>query len=234
MKQPQNLLLLFLISISFFTCDSSSIEPANQTSGQEYYPFTIGHQTSYQVTKTIFKLNDATEIQTYQVKELIKETFQNQTGETAYKLIRYVRQNAFENWQADSVWSVRLADSRIIKTEQATPFVKLNLPLSQGKTWDGNLFNAEKPQDYLVEYLGSSQNIGGTDYPNTLGIIEKADSSLVSRNVRRVVYAENIGLVYQKSESLIYCNDPSINCFGLNIIERGEIIETVLFDWGQE
>ena len=96
------------------------------------------------------------------------------------------------------------------------------------------MFNAAKTRTYTVESMGLSQNIGGIDYPNTLHVTEQADSSLVSKHVRKTIYAENIGLIYQKSENLIYCNDPSINCFGFNIIERGEIIETVLFDWGKE
>ncbi len=227
-------IFIFSIIILFVSSckDEAPEEPKDLTIGQSFYPIEKGTFQTFLVRQTRFALNENPITTTYQLKEVIGDEFVGESGDTLNEVLRYVRPNGLEVFRLDSVFSVRKNENVVVKMEHNIPYVKLDFPIEEGKTWNGNLFNARPVRNYIVQDMNSGKRIGSTDFNNTVTIIESQDSSLVDKNLRYEIYANKIGLAYKRTESLLYCNQPE--CFGQKIIERGIISELTIFDWGIE
>ncbi|AFM04370.1 hypothetical protein Fleli_1985 [Bernardetia litoralis DSM 6794] len=234
MKNTILYLVFILSSIAFLaSCkDEAPEEPNDITIGQSFYPIKKGQFQTFLVKQTRYALNETPVTSTYQLKEVIGDEFVGENGEKLNEVLRYVRADGLDNFRLDSVFSVRKDDNVVVKMEHNIPYVKFDFPIEEGKTWNGNQFNARPLKDYLAEDVNISKSIGNSNFSNTLTIIESQDSSLVDKDLRYEIYANEVGLIYKKTESLLYCNQPE--CFGQKIIERGIISELTIFDWGIE
>ncbi len=233
MKNTTLYILSILSVFALFTsCQKDPEEPKDITFGQSFYPIQKGQFQTFFVKQTRFALNENPVTTTYQLKEIIGDEFVGENGEKLHEVLRYVRPNGLENFRLDSVFSVRKDDNVIVKMEHNIPYVKLDFPIEEGKTWNGNLFNSRLAKDYLAENVNTAKSVGGKNFDKTFTIIESQDSSLVDKNLRYEIYADEVGLIYKKTESLLYCNQPE--CFGQKFIERGIISELTIFDWGIE
>lgn len=228
------LYILSILSVFVFltSCQKDPEQPNDITFGASFYPIQKGQFQTFLVKQTRFALNVTPVSSTYQLKEVIGDEFIGENGEKLNEVLRYVRPNGLENFRLDSVFSIRKDKNSIVKMEHNIPYVKLNLPIEEGKTWNGYLFNARPARDFLAQDVNISKSVGNINFPKTMTIIESQDSSLVDKNLRYEIYADEVGLIYKKTESLLYCNQPE--CFGQKIIERGIISELTIFDWGIE
>jgi len=229
--------LLYVLSILsvfvlFISCQKEPEQPNDATFGSSFYPIQRGQFQTFFVKQTRFALNLNPVTTTYQLKEVIGDEFVGENGEKLYEVLRYVRPNGLENFRLDSVFSVRKDNNVIVKMEHNIPYVKLDFPIEEGKTWNGNQFNARPSKNFLAENVSTPKSIGNQNFDKTITIIESQDSSLVNKNLRFEIYADEVGLIYKKTESLLYCNQPE--CFGQKFIERGIISELTIFDWGIE
>ncbi len=235
MKKTTLYILSILSTFALFivtSCQDEPEQPNDITIGQSFYPIQKGQFQTFLVRQTRFALNETPVTTTYQLKEIIGNEFEGENGEKLNEVLRYVRPNGLENFRLDSVFSIRKDENIVVKMEHNIPYVKLNFPIEEGKTWNGYLFNNRPAKDFLAENVNSPKLVGGTSFDKTITVIESQDSSLVDKNLRYEVYADEIGLIYKKTESLLYCNQPE--CFGQKIIERGIISELTIFDWGIE
>ncbi len=224
--------LSILLLFTFTSCQEDPEKPKDQTTGQSFYPTQKGQFQTFLVKQTRFAFNENPVTTTYQLKEVIGDEFVGENGEKLNEILRYTRPNGLEVFRLDSVFSVRRDENIIVKMEHNIPYVKFDFPIEEGKTWNGNLFNNRPSKDYLAENVNAPKTIGSKSFSNTITIIESQDSSLVDKNLRYEIYANEVGMIYKKTESLLYCNLPE--CFGQKIIERGIISELTIFDWGVE
>ena len=233
MKNTTLYILSILSIITLFTsCQKDPEQPKDITIGQSFYPIQQGQFQTFLVKQTRFALNETPVTTTDQLKEVIGDEFVGENGEKLNEVLRYVRPNGLEVFRLDSVFSVRKDENVVVKMEHNIPYVKMDFPIEEGKTWNGNQFNARPLKDFLAEDVNASKTIGNSNFSNTITVIESQDSSLVDKELRYEIYADEVGLVYKKTESLLYCNQPE--CFGQKIIERGIISELTIFDWGIE
>ena len=229
------LYLFFILSslLAFTACKDEAPEtPKDITFGQSFYPIQKGQFQTFLVQQTRYALNEAPVTTTYQLKEVIGDEFEGENGEKLNEVLRYVRPNGLEVFRLDSVFSVRKDENVVVKMEHNVPYVKMDFPVEEGKIWNGNLFNARPAKDFLAEEVGTAKSVGGNNFSTTFTIIESQDSSLVDKNLRYEIYANEVGMIYKRTEDFIYCNQPE--CFGQKIIERGIVSELTIFDWGIE
>lgn len=218
-----------------WACSEESLEGLPSNFGEAYVPDSEGFQTFYLVDKTTYRLNNTPVREQYQLREVVRESFIGEGGVPVREVYRYRRpSDGLQNWSLDSVWTMRKTENEFVKIEHNVPLLKMRFPLSEGKTWDGNAYNIYSEVPYRVENLGRSYNVGGLEFPDAVRIWQGEDSSLVSKSLGFEVYAEGVGVVHRRTEKLIYCNDPSSDCFGQKIIERGVVSEVRLFDFREE
>ena len=119
-----------------------------------YFPLETGRYIVYAVQEDQYALTGAPVRQSYQLKEIAGAAYTDVTGQTAYRMLRYRRQNERQPWQPDSVWSARLVNNKAIRTENGQDFVSLLFPLRPGLRWNGNRHNTLGPDTYEVRNTG--------------------------------------------------------------------------------
>jgi hypothetical protein len=179
--------------------------------GYEYCPVSVGNYKIYNVEEIIYENSD-TVILNYQIKEQVTELF-NINGEDRYKLERFKRAADTVPWpiDPDSVWSIMLNKSRIIKIENNTRFIKLVFPVENGKEWDGNAENSRGEDLYYIKNVGKPYTVLSNTFSKTAKVVQNDDSTCISRDRRYEVYAENVGMIYRLKEIYELTDDPATN-----------------------
>lgn len=210
---------------------TETLEPGPDLVGFNYFPLEIGNYRTYQIEKITFSLFSETDTARYQLKELVADTFHTQQ-ETSYILHRFSRTHAEDPWQLDSVWTARRTQNHAVVVQNNIPFLKLVFPVREQKQWDGNLFNALPEDTYEITEIGGNIETPAGNFADLLTVFENNDpDTLIFQDIRQSVYSRNVGLIYQKSSILNFCNtDPG--CLGT--LEFGTKFEQILIDYGKE
>ncbi len=232
MKNLKISLTLFLLSIITVACDTDKVAPRDIDLGKDYVVLAKGHFVSYNVKEIQYSLNQPPTIVTYQLREVVENAFIDQSGKQSYRIVRYTRANGRQNWQIVNVWTARADFNGAVRTEENIPYLKLTFPLEEQKTWDGNTFNDLGRETYQMRDLGKSYRFDFKNYDETITVIQSRDSNLVNKDFRTEVFARGVGMIYKKSDKVVYCQDRNQNCLGKAIIESGLILEQSIFDTG--
>lgn len=212
-------LLLSPFALLALLLGCSPAGPVPDSLGYAYFPLETGAFFLYDVTEKQLTLTGTPTTTQYQLREVVRERFEDATGQPAYRLERYRRGTAAQPWRIDSVWTARQTPEEAVRTENNLPYVKLIFPLSEGQTWDGNALNGRGPDAYTLRDLHRPQTVGAQRFERTLTVVQQNDSTLVSLDRRTEIYAEAIGLVYRERTQFFYCNAP--DCLGQGKIDFG-------------
>jgi len=196
-------IFLFAIAVVLLSeCKTSTIDPKDIPDGKEYYPLHIGNYAIYAISVHT-KVAGGFDTLNYQLKELVSDTFKS-GGETFYRLERFTRLQVTSPWpeNPDSVWTVRISQNRLIKTENNVPYIKLIFPVKEAGKWDGNALNTLSEDEYTYTAIAKPYTVNTKTYPNTVSVSKQEEISLIKRNTGIEVYAKDIGLVLKKQEAL--------------------------------
>ena len=220
-------LLIFLLCIS---CDSDTLEPDASRLGYTFFP----------LEKGLFKVYDAEEIQysvlgfdttRYQLKEVVADSFLNQTATYTYVIHRFSRPGENVPWGLDSVWTARQTPLQAITIENNVSFVKLIFPVKEEVVWDGNALNANETDNYVIKDAFGTKTYNDAEV-RTVSVLQGDEEDLLIKDFREEIFAEHIGLVEKTFIKLAFCNDS--DCFGQKVIERGRSLQLTLIDHGKE
>jgi hypothetical protein len=235
-------LVVSLLVILVQSCQSPEVFP--KRTGHEFVPISVGAYWEYAITETTIS---AVNGQTNELSELRVEVIDsvNFSGQVTYILQRSTRPQGAASWSAAETWSARLETFQYVQQEGNVPFIKLQFPLSEGKSWDGNALNTLGGTDacpngtflcdnYTVSNLNQSFELPGVFlYDNTVTIVENDDDDpIVMKDLRQTVYAKDVGLVYREELHLEYCTVGS--CIGQQVVENGFISRQTLTSYGLE
>jgi len=174
----------------------------------------------YDVSEQQYALNAPPVQRTYQVKEVIGAPYTDATGQSAYRLMRYRRAALAAGWQLDSIWTIQRTDNQLIRTENGLAFVSLLFPVSERLTWNGNRYNALGEEPYELRNVGQPYRVSDTTYDQTLTVMGRNDSTLISHDKRLTVFARQVGIVYRERIQLQFCSSTPA-CVGTNQIDYG-------------
>lgn len=228
--------------VSLFACESHEAVPTR--TGAEFVPVHVGEYWEYAVTETIISQVNGETNTSSELRVVVLDSVIN-GQEVTYILGRWTRDQGATDWVPAETWSVRLSDFRFIVQQGNVPFVKLALPLSEGKTWDGNMLNSLGGPDECQSGVTGCDNytalnvrmpfeIPGTiSYDDTVTIVESdEDDPIIGKDSHKVVYARDIGLVYEDVTHFEYCTIGS--CIGQQVVENGYIRKQQLSAHGTE
>lgn len=174
--------------------------------GFGYYPVEVGDYKIYQVHKVNYQPNDTT-VENFQIKELVAERFII-NGEQRFRLERYKRNDDNFQWPPfpDSVWSVSVTSSKVIRIENNTRFVKLVFPVETGKSWNGNIENAGGEDLYFLRNVDKPYTLLSHSYPQTVTVEQSPNdsSTFLYKDYREEVFAKDIGMVARIKEMYEY------------------------------
>ena len=194
-------------------------DPVNQqVAGYNYFPLEAGRYTEYEVDEVRYTVTSSTpKLTTYYLKEVYGQPYAGLTGTEQFPIERYKRGTLASSWGLDSVWTAYRLPDRAVRVENNTAFVKLSFPLSEEKTWNGNLLNTSPEEAYKARFEVPFP--AQSEFPGSLTVVQRRDSSLVSLYKRYEVYAPGVGLVYKEDTAWEYCQEPA--CLGSGKIDTG-------------
>ena len=208
--------------LSFITTLLAGCQPTTEPAGAgyDYFPLETGRYVIYDVQWQQYAPNAAPVEQIYQLKEVVGAAYTDVAGQTAWRLLRYRRPDDGQPWQPDSVWSARLINNEAIRTENGRDFVKLVFPLADGLRWNGNRHNPADAEEYLTRNNGEPYRVLDKPFYETVTVVARNDSTLLSQDKRIEVYARQVGMIFKEITQLQFCAS-SPGCVGTNQIDYG-------------
>lgn len=196
--------------------------------GYQYYPLAVGDYRIYHVTDIRIQFDKA-DTSRYQVREIVKSSFLDQTNALNYRIERSKRPNSSSRWDADSVFVVSKSLTNVILTKDNTKRVKLVFPVKNGKTWLGDAYNSigdfenidqtEPKEPYTYTAVGEPftldaaqlvYNTTALHFDTTATVIQgEPKRDIIAIDDRKEVYAAGVGLVYRLFYRALLCGEET-------------------------
>lgn len=205
-------LLVAFTSMVFFACDETE-PPETLATPLQYFPLEIGKFRVYNVDSINYHETIPNDTSSWQVKEIIVDTFYDLTNNLNYTIERYRRQTAADEWIIANVWSVMFDNGQLVKNENNLRFIKLVEPVTTGTSWSGNVYlgglddlpvaeecnelTFYEDWEYNYANVRTMYDIDLFNFDNTLKVIQQGDSNLIWYDYAEEIYAENVGLIQQ-------------------------------------
>jgi hypothetical protein len=218
MRRVSKLFIQIMALCSAWSC-SETREVTPQDLGVNYYPLQTGSYTVYHVEGVEYiNPEDSVEF-SYQLKESVVDSFLNLESGISYKMLREIRDNEDQEWQTDSVWTVRKDNIRVIRTESNIPVINLVFPIRENTIWDANGFNDRKPDSYEMVDAGKPFVGEFVSFDETVTVIqEDIPDTFTAFLFSKEIYAQDVGLVYKENLKLIFKQGDD---YGNEIVDSG-------------
>jgi hypothetical protein len=221
----------FILIVLLFSCKEEVPEPV--VTDYRYFPLAAGNSWTYSVTRiTIDKPLNLYDTSRYYLLEQIDSCYVDNTGELAWRVVRSVRTDTASAWIVSDVWVAQIAENKAFSVEENVRYFKLWFPVTENKTWNGNMYNQLDVLNYEITSLGVPASVGSLLFDEVLTVTHRYDSSLISKDHIFEVYAYGVGLVRRDSISVdsqeqlsVYPPVPIENRVTRGIITRYKIID---------
>ncbi|HEX6428527.1 MAG TPA: hypothetical protein VF008_12610, partial [Niastella sp.] len=160
----------------------------------------------------------------YLAKDTVTGPVTDNLGRAGWRVVRYMRDINSTNesdWQAMLTYQVIPSRENIEVNEANFRYLKLTLPVKEGRSWKGNGYLPDNPYRDLYEFsndedmkdwaftyqdVGASVSFNNKNYDSTITVVQIADSTNLplqpgipaSKNYWVEKYAKNIGLVFKE------------------------------------
>ncbi len=236
--------IVVLLVVAVQNCAEPAIEEVSLDFGYDYYPLEVGKFRIYELDSIIYDPRvggTAIDSSTTLVREVIADSFTDNTGQTVFRVERSERTSEQAPWVVTSTVVLARDDGRAFWTEDNLRFIKMVFPLERGKQWDGHLFfdplltipvagesiQMFKDWNYKVLELGQTVTLGGQSFPD-VATIELANSeNLIENRQGTEQYAKGIGLIYRELAILdtqceVCCENDFAACGALPWAQKAE------------
>jgi hypothetical protein len=234
-------ILIVLIGLSHISCKKKKTE-APPDVGYGYAPDIIGKYVVYDVDSTVFDdFAKDTLYYKYRIKEKLEETFTDNQGRTAIRLVRYVKRydpaKSYDQiaWTLKDVWNYTRTATSLEVVEENVRYVKLAFPVKADVSWNGNAQNTQPTMDYKYLFTDQKHSVNGTVFDDVLCVEQKDDKrkNVIHRQYYIEKYARNVGLVYREITD-VYSNAVVAGVPVEQRIEKGIIYKLTYITHGIE
>lgn len=247
------ILLFVALSVIWVGCEREVEVPDDID--YSYFPLNTGHFVDYRVDSVLYNdFSMTVDSSTYYVREEVGEIQQNNTDAPYNLIYRYQRRDTFLSWSSPRVWTARLDDYRLIKTEENLPFIRMVFPLRNDKKWDGLVhvrrdtvivFDEQTGEtidmfkdwdDCVVSNFGEPYTVNGHYFPETATIVHVDKTNNIERRYSVERYAKGVGLIEKEMWILdTQCGGNIADCIGLPWevkAEKGFIVRQSILHYG--
>jgi hypothetical protein len=189
-----SLLALALLLVS--ACQQKEPIDKVQDLGYDYFPSEINWEKTYLVDSIFF--NDNTQSSdTFQF--ILKEEtagFEQAAGLEKHQVLKRSAQfSATQNWEPRSSIFVLKTAQNLQWVEDNQRIIKLVFPIDNIQSWNGNALNAQGRRNFIWQKLNSNHVVLGTNYTETITVLEARINNLIEEILISSTYAKNIGLI---------------------------------------
>lgn len=221
-----------MVVVQACTADEDGI--AVRLKDHEYMPLTVGTYQIYDVTETEYINGPVGETQRYELMMEVIDSTSYVNGYYQYIIHRKTRLNETEPWMAKDTWSATFTDREAVVQEGNVSFVKLVLPISANRIWNGNLYNSMGAEEYRISLFAQAMQVGVQNFTDVVEVTHSNETdAIVGNDVRTELYARGVGLIKRSEEVVTYCSNTP-NCIGEQIIQQGVVREQVLIEYGKK
>jgi hypothetical protein len=231
-----------LLYIAFALALLAACKPDEQPvpdNGFTYVRTTPGDYVIYEVDSIVYNdFNGDTTHYRYQLKELIESVYADNEGRPAQRLERYIRYYndtvPYSNlpWTLARVWSAQRTATTYERVEENVRYVRLNLPLRSGNSWDGNSFNTLGSWTYKCTAANEPYSLNSLNFDSTALIIQKADTNRLYYKLYTERYARHTGLI---EKQVVDVFDTALAPTSvLTRIAGGLIYRAKVVEWGHQ
>jgi hypothetical protein len=226
-------LSFMLVILLAASCMSDETEGVLVLKDHEYMPLQKGRYYIYAITETEYISGPDGETKAYQLKVEITDSIATNGDFFTYVMQLSTKSSADQTWAPAETWSAIFNEREAIVQEGNVSFVKLAIPLTVGRTWNGNLYNTLGEEVYSLGFIAQPVRLGNLNFLDAIEVIQKNDTDpIVGNDVRKEIYARGVGLISRQVETIVYCSN-SQSCIGQKIIESGFVKEQVLIEYGR-
>lgn len=184
-----------------------------------YFPTNSGHYITYDLDSTLFiNFGQRDTIIHYQAQDIIDSPFTDNSGRKSFRIIRYLRKTATEDWKANNTFYVTPTETTVEVVENNMRFQKLKLPITSGYSWKGNTYidtyslNSDfkylDDWDYTYDSVGVPLTLGNLTVDSTIKVLQRDEflgqdpklstTLYAEKNYSLEKYGKNIGLIYKE------------------------------------
>ncbi len=213
-----SLIIILGTAISLNSC-KKQIDDFTSAPLSDYYPLQVGNYVTYQLDSTVFiNFGQRDTVIKYQVQDRVDAQITDNTGRTAFRIIRFIRKNENQDWSPDNTFMAVQTENSIEFIENNLRFIKLKLPVTEGYSWKGNSYIDTYSFSSGVRYLdGWEYTYDSVNVPLTLGNVTVDSTIKVAqideflgedpqvpgaiygeKNYSVEKYAKGIGLVFKE------------------------------------
>jgi hypothetical protein len=216
------ILLFSLCLLGLASCKKKEIDPAEIEFGYEYFPLKEGRYMHYLVDSIGHDITSDTS--SYQIKEVIGESFTDIAGHPAFEVKRYKRMANGDPWSLVGVWTQKRTPTTAERVEDNVRFVRLIFPINESASWNGNAHNTLGNWTHTYSNIGAEVEVGPFTFENTVQVNQRNNVNLVDQELAYEIYCSGIGMIYKKFIDLNFQED---GMFGIELEMR-------LIDFGNQ
>jgi len=201
------LLLIFMMS----SCKKDNSSPVRM--GYYYFPTIEGQYKIFDVMQIIHDHEVSVhDTLTYQIKEVIGESYEDLEGEQAQKIYRYYRQNDTLNWSIKDVWNQKLTTKTAQVVEENKRQIKMAFGISYNQYWDCNALNADDKKECYYANITDPYQLDNGIIIDSTAIVEQSNFLTFIDYTRSFeVYAADIGKIYSYNKDFTINNTDTLN-----------------------
>ncbi|NJM93551.1 MAG: hypothetical protein HC842_01815 [Cytophagales bacterium] len=201
--------------------------------GRDYFPLEPGFFRTYRIERIDYFIAEPSDTASYFSKEVVGDYFLS-GGDTVYRIWNYQKQEWLSEWVASGIHTVRIKGSEYVETRGTEALVKFNLPLSDGRQWNGRAYTDVEPEIFSYQQVGKPLSFDTLHFPHSVTVMHRnSPDSIVTYEVRWERLAKNVGLVAKESDVLNFCTRTDA-CLGQLQIETGYRLRQYLISHGYE
>ncbi len=224
--------LLILVGFLVFSCNEPSEEIQEVDRGYEYYPLQVGLERTYRVMRIDYFLgiDSATGIpetvadtSRFLLMERISGTDEGLPGQVFFLEHSFSKSDTSFPWSLipDSIYKVQNNEVYLNKTRNNRTTTELRFPVQHGASWDGNAFNSDPNQIFIVDSTGFSVLLDSIQYSDCIRVTKSDIENPIERDKRFDIYSRWNGPVYRFMSVLKYKQPIDPNATGLERINKG-------------
>ncbi len=222
--------LAVILSIVCISCKKTD-DNSRFVSYKNYTNLAVGKYMIYELDSTITRsFGTSFIVSSNIVKDSVVEEFTDNQGRTSFKVFRYLLDQTHNTWNPSNTFYYTPTDNSLEYIENNQRYIKLVSPITEGKSWYGNVYLDSKifhdnslyqSWNFYYKDVAQPQTVGSVDYPNTVTIVQYDSTdnrpfnpfvfSTYDRGYE--IWADSIGLVYRDVISWEYQNTLGLsNC----------------------
>lgn len=177
-----------------------------KSKGPEYFPLRIGAERLYNYDSVRYsRLLNNTRIFRFRIKEFVKDTFTDQSGNLAYRLEQYISKDTGRSYAFYDLITVTVSEYGVQRVEENRRNMVLSFPIRNLKVWYPYSYWNDSFSTYIkYQYSAVDKpfNNGYIQNKEAVYVKQQYDSTFIFVKEAREVYGKSQGLLYRKKRDL--------------------------------